>query len=798
MEFCKQTLQILDQIQRRKVRGHEIYARRIARGLAREEIWIRSCVKRDLPRLNELTAMDREVIAHSRIDIIGADPETALGVEAGVDAGSGAEVEEGGARPHNSQHEILERGAGEAVGRQGRDDFDVTRTRVGFTHIVWKRRSRKGDDTRSSGHSLSSAYRPDIDGLRAAAVAAVILFHAEIPGFGGGFIGVDVFYVISGYLITQLLTGSSERPLHVQLAEFYVRRARRILPALFAVSLIVAAAAVAILLPWDLERFGRYLAATAVLGTNIAAWSDKIGYFQSKLAHVPITHFWSVAIEEQFYLIYPITLALIGKWFHRHRASTLAVLAVLSFGVCVWGSYHAPAANYYLAPSRAWELLLGGIVALSGTRSPRWRLTDELLAAGSAIALGIAVYRYGPTTPYPGWYAIVPCAASAILIHTGRRGQTWVGKLLSLRPLVFTGLISYSLYLWHFPMLVLFGYYHIREVGPFGIAMLLGLVYIVAVISWKWVEAPIRSRAVLKSDRSFLWSALIVNIVILSAGVVFWKTGGVPGRYPPEVRARGGEWLFNSETLTRCANTALDKIAAGELCSFGPQDNDTPRVLVWGDSHAMALLPVYEQLAISHHLRLYFAVRSSCRPLLGIGRGMVDDPGAAGCAKFNAAVAQAVLRLDPRLLILNGHWMDAEPDFSRGLRATLRETQRATGARDRAVCAVLDVPTFKYDVPTALGVARQRGISEDFLKVTRAEALAQYRGPENDIRALSRQGVLHFVDPKDLLCGRDSCKFESGGNLLYWDTDHLSWAGAQFVAPVIDGCFRDFGNAPVK
>jgi peptidoglycan/LPS O-acetylase OafA/YrhL len=639
---------------------------------------------------------------------------------------------------------------------------------------------------------LSSTYRPDIDGLRAAAVTAVILFHAEIPGFSGGFVGVDVFYVISGYLITQLLTGSSEQPLRSRLAQFYVRRARRILPALLVTSLIVTMAAIAILLPWDLARFGRYLAATAVLGTNIAAWSDKIGYFQSKLAHVPITHFWSVAIEEQFYLIYPITLTLICKCFLRHRRSVLAVLAVLSFGVCLWGSYHAPAANYYLAPSRAWELLLGGILALSGTRSPRWKLADELLAASSAIALGIAVYRYGPTTRYPGWYAIVPCAASAILIYTGRRGSTCVGNFLSLRPLVFTGLISYSLYLWHFPLLVLFGYYNIRKIDALGIGMLLGLVYIVAVVSWKWVEAPIRTRAVMKSDRSFLWTALIANIVILGAGVVLWRTGGLPGRYPAEVRARGGEWLFDSEILTRCANTALAKIAAGELCSFGPQDNDSPRALVWGDSHAMALLPAYQQLAISHHLRLYFAIRSSCRPLLDPTTGATDDAARAGCAQFNAAVAQAVLRLHPDLLILNAHWVGTDADFSRGL----RETLRATAAHDRAVCVVLDVPTFKYDVPTALGVARQRGISEDFLELPRAEALRQYGGAESDVRVLQRQGVLSFVDPKHLLCAGDSCKFESGGNLLYWDADHLSWAGAQFVAPVLEGCFRELENAP--
>jgi len=162
-------------------------------------------------------------------------------------------------------------------------------------------------------------YRPDIDGLRAIAVLAVILYHAEIPGFGGGYVGVDVFFVISGYLITQLLAGSAEKPLRPRLQDFYLRRARRILPALFATSLVVAVVSAAILLPWDLARLGRYLAATPVFWTNVTAWLEGTGYFSSKLVHVPITHFWSVAIEEQFYLIYPISFALICRYLPRHQ-----------------------------------------------------------------------------------------------------------------------------------------------------------------------------------------------------------------------------------------------------------------------------------------------------------------------------------------------------------------------------------------------------------------------------------------------------------------------------------------------
>jgi hypothetical protein len=396
------------------------------------------------------------------------------------------------------------------------------------------------------------------------------------------------------------------------------------------------------------------------------------------------------------------------------------------------------------------------------------------------------------------------------LIQTGRQQLTLVGKLLSLRPFVFSGLISYSLYLWHYPVLVLASYYFLQEFDGFRLLMLLASIYILAVASWKWIEMPIRRRQLLNSNRRFASWALIVSFVILVTGILFWRSDGLPWRFPPETRVQGIAWLWGGDFPPKCVNISFDKIASGSLCSVGPQDDAAVRGVVWGDSHAMALLPAYEQLAKLHHMRLYFAVRTSCRPLVGTSKKPWSEAWNSECGSFNDAAAQAVRQLNPRLLILNAHWIDVDADlvlqtgadadpqdsnFKRGLLQTLRAADSIT----RSVCIVLDVPEYKYDLPKALGVARKRGIAEDFLKLTRAAAQEHYLGPERDIRALAQQHrTLRYVDPKDLLCGGNSCIFESGGALLYGDADHLSWVGAQFVQSALEGCFQGIAPAAIK
>jgi hypothetical protein len=297
-----------------------------------------------------------------------------------------------------------------------------------------------------------------------------------------------------------------------------------------------------------------------------------------------------------------------------------------------------------------------------------------------------------------------------------------------------------------------------------------------------------------------LWSGG-VSAALLAAGIALWNSNGFPSRFPAEVVLPNMTWMNEGTDNLACVHLPPARISAGHLCSYGAADVQAMPVLVWGDSHAMALLPAWAQLADRHHLRLYFAASSGCRPLLGFSSSAQRLTGQTRCLEFNDAVAQAVQRLNPRIVILNAHWIDTDSDLiphgdSRvvpgvsSFRLGLQRTLQTIAAPARSVCVVLDVPTFRYFVPYAVGMARRRGIGYDFLRMSRTEAFEQLQEPENVIRDLARRGEIRSVDPKDVLCRTGTCVFEKDGSLLYGDRDHLSRVGAQFVSSTIDGCFN--------
>jgi peptidoglycan/LPS O-acetylase OafA/YrhL len=360
---------------------------------------------------------------------------------------------------------------------------------------------------------MPGPYRSDIDGLRAISALSVVFFHAEVPGFRGGFLGVDVFFVISGYLITQVLMPPGEQSLWSQLAQFYLRRCRRILPALFALLFVVTPIAAAILRPADLRNYGRYLTFTSLFLTNVAAWTDHARGWP------PLIHLWSIGVEEQFYLVYPLVLTLaVGT----RSVWIIWLAAMASFALCIWASYAVPLANFYLTPFRAWELLCGAALALSAARIHS-RLGNELLAFISVLVIGVAIYAYSPATRYPGICAMPVCVAAAALLATGHDQKTLVARLLSFPPLVVTGLISYSLYLWHVPVLALIYYRTGGSVHGLHTALLIGAIWLLAFASWAMVERPIRSRRWLGCNRRFLIAAVAANLLLGCAGLFLWR-----------------------------------------------------------------------------------------------------------------------------------------------------------------------------------------------------------------------------------------------------------------------------------
>jgi peptidoglycan/LPS O-acetylase OafA/YrhL len=633
-------------------------------------------------------------------------------------------------------------------------------------------------------------YRRDIDGLRAIAVLSVILFHAGIPGLGGGYVGVDVFFVISGYLITRLLEQSREDSPRRSLAMFYLRRARRILPALLAACVATAIAGVVLLVPDDLVNLGKFLTATPLFLSNIASWTNG-GYFAPVSSNSPLGHLWSIAVEEQFYLVYPLLLLVITRYLPRYRRAMLFALGLASLLLCIWASYFHPEANYFLAPTRAWELLLGASLAFEGAPRIGHHGVRESLALAGLLGIAIAVHTYSERTLYPGIPAILPCVATGALIITGDDSRpALVNRVLGWRPLVFVGLISYR-YICGTNRCSSWSPTTRSSLSvPASIVMLLGFLGLLAAASWRFIEQPIRKRALLQTPGHCWRAQSRVAVRSCWRGPCSGAHRGSRSASRPNCVPLLPEWPAQTPEFVRCMVRTAERIRSGQVCSYGSRDDSAPKVLVWGDSHTMVLMPAYQALAQSHGMRLYFVAKFGCPPLLA-AESAPAGAAANACNAFNAAVVEAITRLDPQIVILGGRWVDAEiPPGVTDIATGIEETVGRVGNRARSVCVVLGVPALRYRAPYALLMARRQHIPDEFLSVTRTGMLSQYGKMERELRAREPHGSLMIADPKDVLCPNDSCLYEAGGRSLYGDDTHLSQDGALLVAPTLKRCFE--------
>ncbi len=637
-------------------------------------------------------------------------------------------------------------------------------------------------------------YRPDIDGLRAVAVLAVVLFHA---GFGapGGYVGVDVFFVISGFLITSIVIreiGSGK----ASLLGFWERRVRRIFPAAFVVSAVTLAAGWFLLLP---EAYGE-LAGSAIAHSFFVAnvfFCRKSGYFDGPSEAKPLLHTWSLSVEEQFYLIIP--LFLYGLWRRRSWAFVLLLVGALavSFSHSARTAIGHPAASFFLLPSRAWELILGVLLACylqRGGRGTLGPLPANLLAAAGLAAIAAAVLLFDDSTLFPGLAAALPCLGAVALIASNADRPTWVGRFLSLPPMVFVGLISYSLYLWHWPLLASLRHLPVEN-EPAARALAVAGSFALAVLSWRFVETPFRKKALCRGKPAmFSLFAIATAALVVSAGFIH-RADGVPDRLSSEVSALT-DWR---ERRPRAETVDAERIREQSLPRIGAPAGE-PRFLLWGDSHAEMVSGLVGELASERGVAGWAAVSSGnpplletwlyrWRPNLEINRAVFERfeadpvPNVILVARWAAYVHPGEGDSVAKLLV------DAEgrPTVA-SAREVLRRSLAATVARlegrGATVWIVGQVPYQRYQMPTAIAASYLRGGDGD-LGVGRAAHARRQEPFREALRDPALSGV-RFVDPAPFLFpAGERSQVVVDGVSVYTDDNHLSEDGLDLIEPAL-------------
>jgi peptidoglycan/LPS O-acetylase OafA/YrhL len=630
----------------------------------------------------------------------------------------------------------------------------------------------------SSSNSFAT-YRKDIDGLRAIAVLSVLLFHADV-GFGGGYVGVDIFFVISGYLISNLILKDCEKGGFRQL-EFWERRVRRIVPALAVVVIASIVAGWLLLLPYDFQTLGQSVMAQSLLLANFY-FSRNAGYFDSAGDVKPLLHTWSVAVEEQFYVLFPFFLVACARWSRKILVLSILALSSMSFGLCVWCSYTLTEANFYLLPTRAWELLIGSLLAVLPMQRtpPRW--LAEPLSWGGFLAIMGAVFLYDDHTRFPGVTALLPCAGAALVIWANRYRLTSVGQILAAGPVVFLGLISYSLYLWHWPALVFAKYLLIGEPTWAQRILVLAASMIIAVLSWRYIETPFRKRLVLQNRAQILTFACLTPVTLFSAGLAIHAMQGVPARIPVEVQ----HYANGRTDRAFLHELGLKDALKGDFIELGTGDKHLPiDLVVWGDSHAMAVLPVLDVLCKEYACRGIGATHSCLAPLVGCENQRLNEDGGG----LNEAVLAFVRREHAANVLLVAKWnyylLHGETPLHRGLADTITALTNA-GTR---IWIMQSVPEQRWDVPRTLARAVAFGGDPERLGLPLQVHHEQTRFQEGVFEGLAALGST-VLDPTDLFMGPAGlCRVAEDGKALYCDNNHLTIHGSMVLRPLFEPIF---------
>ena len=634
------------------------------------------------------------------------------------------------------------------------------------------------------------------------AVLLVLLFHGNL-GVSGGYIGVDVFFVISGYLITGLILKEQENE-NFSLKRFWQRRVRRIIPASFVCASVTFIFGCFLLMPEDLAELARSTIAQQLMASNIFFWKST-GYFAGPAEIKPLLHTWSLAVEEQFYLAYPFFLVLLRRTSRKTLVSIAIVIALLSLAISEWGVHNRRDAAFYLLPTRAWEMLLGGIVVMlpkPAESSHRWMSVLSWL--GALAIFGSAMF-YSSATPFPGVGAILPCVGASLIIYSNATRLTIVGRCLAIRPMVFIGLISYSLYLWHWPILAYSKYWMGELLSPvFSVSALLAS-FALAVLSWRYVETPFRYGWKNVDGVKLFATAGLAAVALMACAFFIHRSDGLPNRYSTE------SMHFVESKIPDGFSVLTEEIPITGLPLIGAKQNDQPPTfLLWGDSHLQALASVSDEVARQQGMTGAIAFRPGVPPLLNawcVGRKK------SPMTNWNNSVRDYIRRHNIKNVVLVARWtVYAEgkrsgsndmllADDQSGLFA--RQASHASAAMDRSLRRTIDdltkdgvrvwifkqVPTQLFDPGRRLLMAAEMGL--EFPKGTTKEWNEKRHSTANAIIDSTKSANVQIVAPAERCYDASGhSMITDGTNSYYWDDNHFSIFGATVLTkPLFEELF---------
>ena len=628
-------------------------------------------------------------------------------------------------------------------------------------------------------------YRREIDGLRALAVIPVILFHAGFEAFSGGFVGVDVFFVISGYLITTIILSELEQD-KFSIINFYERRARRILPALFLVMLVSTPFAWLWLVPREMKDFSESLFAVSLFLSNHLFLSEK-GYFDTAAELKPLLHTWSLAVEEQYYLLFPPLLMILWRFGKRRMLTTLVLAFLASLALAQWASITEPSAAFYLLPTRGWELLLGAFIAMYLAKADRYEFGKTVSEVGAWSGIGLILYAvlaFSKTTPVPGLYSLIPTVGTLLIVLFATQ-QTSAGRFMGNIVFVSIGLVSYSAYLWHQPLFAFAKHSKIIEsdlayLGLSCITILLGY------ISWRYVETPFRQRERVTRRQVFAFSA---------TGLIFFSIIGVVGHvkngFPKEAAANP----TTVEHRTDRNFVVLGDSHAGHLVS-GLRSITSGTV---SDYSVMGCIPFRDVDGYDYRSKPGECVRRANNAL---NKAIKDAPTAIIVLSLMGPVyldgtafnGKDVARVTGQVaeLITNKAIKDKREVFEIGLRTTLKELSRIENS---SLVFAIDIPELGIDYgcnnpkkELSIGVWKLDDlvakVAPDQCHVSRVAYENRIRNYKTLVtRVVAEFPKIHIFDPSIAFCDADTCTgFDGRHGYLYHDADHLSHSGSHFVA----------------